>query len=136
VRGRKYSDAQNEQLVRSGRALGAAVQKVNFLRDLSADYRQLGRSYLPGVKISQFDETQKSFWVDNIRADVRLASVGLKLLPWSSRIAVTAALALFNELNEKISATPADQVINRRISVSTARKLWLVMRSPFGVKLK
>jgi phytoene synthase len=136
VKGRKYTEAQSEQLVSSGRALGAAFQKVNFLRDLSADFRQLGRSYLPGVKISKFDEEQKAYWVDNIRSDIRVAGVGLKLLPLSSRIAVTAALSLFNELNEKISATPANQVINQRISVSTPRKLWLVVRAPFGVKLR
>lgn len=135
VKGRKYSESDSQQLVQSGRALGAAFQKVNFLRDLSADFRQLGRSYLPGVKISQFDEAQKSFWVENIRRDIRVAAVGLRLLPLSSRIAVTAALSLFNELNEKIAVTPANEVINRRISVSAVRKLWLVASAPFGVKL-
>ena len=136
VSGKKYTAEQSEQLVKSGRALGAAFQKVNFLRDLSADFRELGRSYLPGVKVSQFDEEQKRYWVENIRSDIRLAAIGLKLLPFSSRVAVTAALSLFNELNEKIDLTPAPQVISTRISVSTLRKLWLVLRAPFGVNLK
>ncbi|MEY3028607.1 MAG: hypothetical protein RL198_4 [Actinomycetota bacterium] len=136
VLGRKYTDRQTEQLIQSGRALGAAFQKVNFLRDLSADFRQLGRSYLPGVKVSQFDEEKKNFWVENIRADIRLAAIGLKLLPISSRVAVTAALSLFNDLNEKIAQTPAEKVISSRISVGTSRKLWLVARAPFGAKLK
>jgi phytoene/squalene synthetase len=58
VYGHEYSAAEHQQLVRGARALGAAFQKVNFLRDLAADFKKLGRSYFPGVNVSTFDEAQ------------------------------------------------------------------------------
>jgi phytoene synthase len=47
--GVQYSQEQKLELALGARALGAAFQKVNFLRDLAADFKALGRSYFPGA---------------------------------------------------------------------------------------
>jgi len=132
--GHRFSDDEMVRLKLGARALGSAFQKVNFLRDLSADFRKLGRSYFPGVSVETFDEETKMRLVADIAAEVRTACETLPLLPKSARPAVTAALMLFAELNRKISKTPAEELINTRISVSSLRKLALLASAYLGVK--
>ncbi|MEY4714097.1 MAG: hypothetical protein RIQ37_427, partial [Actinomycetota bacterium] len=123
------------QLVKGARALGSAFQKVNFLRDLSADFKRLGRSYFPGVSVSSFDQDTKHRLVEDIRKDLAESAKTLPLLPSDARRAVAAAQLLFTELNEKIGTTEASKLINTRISVSNFKKLLLLLKALLGVKL-
>lgn len=134
VQGQTYTQDQKKQLVLGARALGSAFQKVNFLRDLQADFKRLGRSYFPGVSVSSFDETTKQRLVEDIENDLRVSAASLPLLPRSARVAVTAAQLLFAELNRKIGNTSAKDLINTRISVPNLTKLVLVGRAFLGAK--
>ncbi len=134
VQGQTYTQDQKKQLVLGARALGSAFQKVNFLRDLQADFKRLGRSYFPGVSVSSFDETTKQRLVADIETDLRVSAASLPLLPRSARVAVTAAQLLFAELNRKIGNTSAKDLINTRISVPNLTKLVLVGRAFLGAK--
>ena len=134
VQGQSYAQEQKKQLVLGARALGSAFQKVNFLRDLQADFKRLGRSYFPGVNVGSFDEATKQRLVADIDKDLAVSSAALPLLPRSARVAVTAAQLLFAELNRKIGNTSAEDLINTRISVSNFSKLGLVMRAYLGAK--
>lgn len=135
VRGQNYSSEEKIQLVRGARALGSAFQKVNFLRDLSADFKRLGRSYFPGVNVENFDQDTKHALVEDIRKDLSESAKTLPLLPSDARRAVAAAQLLFTELNEKIGTTEAAKLINSRISVSNFKKLLLLVRAILGAKL-
>lgn len=128
-----YSAAERESLNTGALALGAAFQKINFLRDLAADFKTLGRSYFPNVSVATFDEVQKQYLVDDIAADLIVAGNSIRLLPKDVRPAVSAAQFLFQDLTAKVAATPASVLINTRISVSNPRKIWLVTKSLFGV---
>ena len=121
------------KIVKSARALGAAFQKVNFLRDLSADFENLGRSYFPDVNPASFNESQKAELLTDIRADLKVAAAGLKFLPKSSRTAVAAAQMLFTELANQIEKTPAEQMLRARISVPNPTKFFIVLKAIFGV---
>lgn len=134
VQGQSYTQEQKKQLVLGARALGSAFQKVNFLRDLQADFKRLGRSYFPGVNVGSFDEATKQRLVADIDKDLAVSSAALPLLPRSARVAVTAAQMLFAELNRKIGNTSAEDLINTRISVSNFSKLGLVLRAYLGAK--
>ncbi len=129
-----YTAEEREQLVRGARALGSAFQKVNFLRDLAADFKRLGRSYFPGVIVDSFNEETKMQLVKDIDADLAVSSDSLGLLPTSARRAVTAAQLLFESLNRQIEKTPASELIDRRISVSSSKKLLVLIRSMIGAK--
>jgi phytoene/squalene synthetase len=133
VHGRGYSADEKKTLVAGARALGAAFQKVNFLRDLAADFDRLGRSYFPNVSVNNFDEATKERLVADIQGDLATSSKSLPLLPIGARRAVAAAQLLFQELNQKISRTPAQELKTRRISVSNSRKLVLLARALRGV---
>lgn len=105
------------ELVAGARALGAAFQKVNFLRDLHADFEVLGRSYFPGVDIRSFDEATKDRLVADVQADLDHAGRTIRLLPSDARNAVGLAHALFQELNDRIARTPATRLVTTRVRV-------------------
>ncbi|MEQ1736007.1 MAG: squalene/phytoene synthase family protein [Rhodoglobus sp.] len=125
--GREYSDAELATLEAGARALGAAFQKVNFLRDLRADLESLGRSYFPGLDVATLTDIQKVALVDDIDADLALAARTLPLLPRSSRRAVALAHGLFAELSRRIRATPASELIRTRVRVPDPVKLRIAL---------
>ncbi len=120
---RDYSPAELAELEAGARALGAAFQKVNFLRDLHADSETLGRSYFPGVDVADFREADKMRLLDDIDADLARAAGSLPLLPQNSRRAVTLAYGLFAELSRRLRATPASELLRTRVRVPNPVKL-------------
>ena len=123
VRGHQFSTEQLATLEHGARALGAAFQKVNFLRDLQADVDDLGRSYFPGIDVAHLTDAQKIALVDDIDADLDAAAATLPLLPPSSRRAVALAHGLFAELSRRIRRTPATTLIRTRIRVPDPVKI-------------
>lgn len=121
------SDSDRETMVRGARALGAAFQKVNFLRDLAVDFEALGRSYFPGVTPDSLDEATKNRLLDDIDEDLTLSAQALPLLPPRPRKAVALAHALFDELGRQIRRTPAERVMTERASVPGWKKTTLAL---------
>lgn len=102
--------------------LGAAFQKVNFLRDLADDVDVRGRTYFPGLDPAAFDEATKHRLLDDIEADLAVAQRAIRDLPRSSRVAVQVAHDLFAELARRLRATPARTLRHRRVRVPDAVK--------------
>ena len=109
--------------------LGAAFQKVNFLRDLQADYLQLGRTYFPGVNFDHFSQKEKEAIQLEIENDFRDALVGIKKLPSGARRGVYLAYYYYHKLFIRIKATPAEKVMNARIRIPDYNKIGLMFRS-------
>jgi phytoene/squalene synthetase len=126
------SAEEHSRFVRGARALGAAFQKVNFLRDLSADFDHLGRSYFPGVDLEQLTDADKDRLVADIDEDLALSRSIVPDLPRSSRRAVALAQSLFASLNKRIARTPAQKLRSTRVSVPTLTKFWLALTAWFG----
>ena len=127
VKDQTYTPDELETLETGARALGAAFQKVNFLRDLAADHDKLGRSYFPGIDVTQLTDDQKNVLLDDIDADLSLAAQTLPLLPRSSRRAVALAHRLFAELSRRLRATPATELIHTRVRVPDPVKLRIAL---------
>jgi phytoene synthase len=130
--GHEYSDADGARLVDGARHLGAAFQKINFLRDLAADFTALGRSYFPGVDVDSFTEGQKAVIIDDIQNDLDIACSTLTLLPSSSRRAVVLAQGLFAELTRRLRETPASVLVTTRIRVPNPVKLRIAALAAAG----
>lgn len=120
------------RLETGARALGAAFQKVNFLRDLAADFETLGRSYFPDVNVSTFTEEEKVRLLDDIDADLAVSAAVVPELPASSRRAVALAQSLFAELSVRLRRTPADQLVRSRVRVPNPVKLRLAIAAGMG----
>lgn len=119
------NNTHRERLEAGARALGAAFQRVNFLRDLGADQQHLGRHYLvePGATLT---EAHKAYQIGLIRADLDRAGAAIDLLPRRVRPAIRAAHALFAELTDRLAATPATAIAGTRVRVPDARKAQLL----------
>ncbi|SDS91605.1 Phytoene/squalene synthetase [Paraoerskovia marina] len=110
-------------LVVGARALGAAFQKINFLRDLRADHVERGRSYFPGVRPDDLDDACMVRLLAEIRADVDQARTALPGLPRRPRAAVAATIALYDRLLRRLADTPPAQVLERRVRVPDGEKI-------------
>ncbi len=119
------NDEEYEKMKPYAQSLGAAFQKINFLRDIAADYNDLNRTYFPEVDFRKFSLADKNKIEADIAKDFAHAFVGIKMLPISSRIAVFMAYKYYMNLFRKIRNTEPDMLLTKRIRVSNARKLYL-----------
>jgi phytoene/squalene synthetase len=113
-------------LEKGASALGAAYQKINFLRDFASDYHDLGRIYFPKVTFESFNEGIKKRILKDIHADIRHAMKSLNLLPRSSRVAVSTSLAYYSKLLYKLEKTPADVIKRKRTRINNIQKFFLL----------
>lgn len=107
--------------------LGAAFQKVNFLRDIKDDYQILGRSYFPDVNMREFDRLSKEQIEAEIEDDFAVALEGIRMLPGSSKRGVYLAYIYYRTLFNKIKSLPADRVLTERVRINNGRKLGLMI---------
>lgn len=120
----KYDDLKD-----SAMSLGSAFQKVNFLRDLKADYEDLSRTYFPNTDLSQLDENSKQAIIKDIENDFERGLQGIKQLPLEARFGVFMAYRYYNKLLEKLKKTPALEIKSTRIRVPDYKKVELLTRS-------
>jgi len=108
--------------------LGSAFQKVNFLRDLKADFEDLNRSYFPNTNVTQLDEFSKKEIIEDIEADFNAAYEAIKELPIEARFGVYTAYRYYKRLLKKLKATPSTEIKNTRIRVPDYQKVELLAR--------
>ena len=130
-----HKPSEYDRLKESAKRLGAAFQKVNFLRDISSDFHDRGRVYFPGVEFSNFSDTQKKEIEEEISSDFEAALVGIRALPRGSRLGVHCAYVYFNNLLQRIQATEVKKIATERIRVPNSAKLGLMLTSAVRHKL-
>ncbi|WP_308465132.1 phytoene/squalene synthase family protein [Rathayibacter soli] len=128
--------SQRGRLEEGARALGAAFQKINFLRDLRTDWSQLGRNYFPEIDPDCLTEAQKMGLVADIESDLDTAAAVIPNLPADCRTAVVSANGLFAALTRRIRDTPAADLLQTRIRVPTAMKLRIVFQAKTGARMR
>jgi 15-cis-phytoene synthase len=125
----KGDDKQYEVLKPYAMKLGAAFQKVNFLRDLKADYQELGRTYFPGVNFNSFSFIEKEKIQDEIEADFEQALIGIRMLPPDAGRGVYLAYFYYKKLFLRIKETPPEKIMNSRIRIPDINKIGLMFNS-------
>jgi len=123
------NEDEYEKLKESAMKLGAAFQKINFLRDLKADYNDLGRTYFPGIDLRQFNQTVKREIEADIEADFAEGYRGIKLLPKDSRFGVFMAYTYYYKLFQKIKSTKPEVILNKRVRIPNNKKYSLFVFS-------
>ena len=118
-----------ESLKDSAMSLGSAFQKVNFLRDLKADYEDLSRTYFPNTDLSKLDEASKQEIIADIENDFSKGLQGIKQLPLEAKFGVFMAYRYYNQLLKKLKKTPALEIKSTRIRVPNYKKIELLTRS-------
>lgn len=125
-----------EELKVSAMALGSAFQKVNFLRDLKADYEVLERTYFPNTNLMELNEASKKRIVDEIKADFAMGYTGIVKLPDQAKFGVYTAYKYYNKLLKKLQSTPPLEIKNTRIRVPNYQKFGLLAQSYVNYKLQ
>lgn len=120
---------QYELLKPAAKKLGAAFQKINFLRDLQADKIDLNRNYFPQLTSYEFNETSKKLIESDIEQDFKDSLEGIRKLPNGARFGVYTAFQYYYCLFTKIKNTRAIHVIEKRIRVNNFHKLLIVFQS-------
>jgi phytoene/squalene synthetase len=128
------ADVPYHELEDGARRLGAAFQKINFLRDLAEDHDVLGRSYFPGVAPDAFCDADRDRLLANIDDDLACAATAIPRLPAGSRRAVRAAHATFRELADRLRVTPATEIRRRRVRVPGAVKARILVGAMVGLR--
>ena len=118
-----------QQLKPPAMRLGSAFQKINFLRDLKADYKDLGRTYFPGVDLSRFTEETKKRIEDDIALDFSDGLEGIRNLPKGARFGVYMAYVYFYKLFLKIKRTNSSKIMSERIRIPNRTKYKLLFTS-------
>ena len=113
----------------SAMSLGSAFQKVNFLRDLNADYSLLNRTYFPNLDFNEFDDDAKMLIMNDIEEDFRKALKGIYELPNNSKFGVYAAYKYYKRLLKKLKKTSYLKIKNQRVRVPNYQKVDVLARS-------
>jgi phytoene/squalene synthetase len=120
------NDLLYDKLKAPAKSLGAAFQKVNFLRDMKSDYQERGRVYFPGIDFNCFKEDAKKQIEQEIQQDFDAALKGILLLPLGARTGVLLAYKYYIGLFKKIKRVPVSRIKEARIRVSDFKKIVLL----------
>ena len=126
----KYNELKD-----SAMRLGSAFQKVNFLRDLKADYEDLSRTYFPNTDLNELDEISKLKIIEEIEADFKAGYQGIVNLPMEAKFGVYTAYIYYKKLLSKLKKTPSAEIKNTRIRVPNYQKYGLFAKSYLSYKL-
>jgi len=129
------NEKEYQELKHDAMKLGSAFQKINFLRDLKADYQTLGRAYFPEFEIDNFNAQTKKEIEADIKKDFDAGYRGIKRLPQKARLGVYLAYIYYLTLFKKIQATAPEKVMSSRIRVSDYKKYMLFLSSYFKHRL-
>ena len=129
------NEEQYNNLVPFARSLGAAFQKVNFLRDIRSDVEERGRVYFPGVDFNQFTDSDKYAIIQDVKNDFAHAYQGIVQLPVGCRLGVYTAYIYYLKLLEKIERTTAVDILESRVRIPNTQKIALLAQSFVKEKL-
>lgn len=118
-----------EVLKPSARSLGAAFQKVNFLRDVKSDYEQLSRTYFPEVDFNNFTSSIKEQIENDIANDFADAYQGILQLPVKVRFGVYVAYKYYLSLFKRIRRTKPANILAQRIRIPNYSKMLILAKA-------
>jgi len=131
----KGDQNQYDSLLPYARSLGAAFQKVNFLRDIKSDIEERGRLYFPNIDFNNFSDADKLHIIEDVKKDFEHAYIGILKLPIGSRLGVYTAYIYYLKLLKKIERTTASEIMNQRIRIPNSQKIVLLAQSYVREKL-
>lgn len=129
------NQAEYDELMPHARSLGAAFQKVNFLRDVKADYQQLNRVYFPGVDFSNFTPRMKAEIEADIARDFQHAYEGIIKLPLKARFGVYVAYKYYLSLFRKIRHMQPERILEERVRIPNYAKAWVAAKAVVRTQL-
>ena len=122
-------EMEYEKLKPSAQSLGAAFQKINFLRDLKADHEQINRTYFPGVNFKKFTEEDKRTIEEDIEEDLKKAYEGILMLPVKAKFGVYVAYKYYRSLFRRIQQAQPQILLQNRVRISNTFKAVILLKA-------
>lgn len=122
-------------LEHSAMRLGSAFQKINFLRDIKADFEILKRSYFPSANLDNLSEAEKQDIIKEIKEDLRIGYLGILELPVEAKLGVYLAYNYYRKLLRKLDRVPSAKIMQTRIRVPNYQKIGLLAKCYVNFKL-
>lgn len=110
-------------------SLGSAFQKVNFLRDLKADFEGLDRMYFPGCDFTNFTQADKLKIEEDIQRDFDHAYEGILQLPLKARFGVYVAYKYYLSLFKKIKKLQPQKILDTRVRIPDHGKMFILAKA-------
>ncbi|CAN5689574.1 phytoene/squalene synthase family protein [soil metagenome] len=126
---------QYDQLKNYAQSLGAAFQKVNFLRDLKNDFEGLDRVYFPTCDFRNFTEADKLAIEEDIQRDFDNAYQGIIRLPVKAKFGVYVAYKYYLSLFRKIKKLPPQNILEQRVRIPNYGKVMILAKAGLRSKL-
>jgi len=115
-----------EQLKTYAQSLGAAFQKVNFLRDVKNDFEILDRTYFPSCDLINFTQADKKKIEEDIQKDFDHAYEGILQLPIKARLGVYVAYKYYFSLFKKIKKMHPQTILGKRVRIPVYGKAAII----------
>lgn len=122
------NETHYRELTTGARALGAAYQKVNFLRDMRDDYARLGRVYFPRIDFETFDSAQKQIIETDIARDFAIARAAIPHLPRGARTALKMSYDYYYALFLKLQRAAPEAITEGRLRLPNSYKILLLLK--------
>lgn len=124
----KGKDEEYDRLESYARSLGAAFQKINFLRDIKDDFYNKGRTYFPNVSIQNFTDDDKEIIEKDIKIDFENGLIGIRNLPKGARLGVYIAYIFYYNLYLKIKSLSFNKILGERVRIKNRKKAYLLAK--------
>ena len=123
------NQAQYDALKPAAKSLGSAFQKVNFLRDVKADFEGLDRMYFPDCDFYNFTQADKLAIEQDIQKDFDEAYAGILNLPIKARFGVYVAYKYYLSLFKKIQRLEPAHILESRIRIPDYGKAFILAKA-------
>jgi phytoene/squalene synthetase len=123
------NQAQYDALKPSAKSLGSAFQKVNFLRDVKADFEGLDRMYFPDCDFANFTMADKLAIEQDIQKDFDEAYAGILNLPIKARFGVYVAYKYYLSLFKKIQRLEPAHILESRVRIPDYGKAFILAKA-------
>ena len=123
------NQAQYDALKPAAKSLGSAFQKVNFLRDVKADFEGLERMYFPDCDFTNFTHADKLAIEQDIQKDFDEAYAGILNLPIKARFGVYVAYKYYLSLFKKIQRLEPAHILESRVRIPDYGKAFILAKA-------
>lgn len=123
------NQAQYDALKPAAKSLGSAFQKVNFLRDVKADFEGLDRMYFPDCDFANFSQADKLAIEQDIQKDFDEAYAGILNLPIKARFGVYVAYKYYLSLFKKIQRLEPAHILESRVRIPDYGKAFILAKA-------
>lgn len=117
------------KLMPAGRAMGAAICKINLVLDHGRAHKRHGRMYFPDVTKSTFNQARLAQIIVDIEADFRVVRSAIPSFPPGTRTPTTLVYVYYYDLLQQMRHLTPQQIDAGQAKITPLKKYFLLART-------